>query len=265
MASHALEVRGLVCGYRGRAITSAASFVVAPGEWLFLLGPNGAGKTTLFKTILRLLPALGGCVRLGGEDVAEWTARRFAAHVGYVPQAHMPPFAVRVQDVVAMGRAAHLGPFATPGARDRAIAEQALGDLGILALRDAAFTALSGGERQLVLIARALAQQPAVLVMDEPTANLDFGNQARVLSLVRALVARRKLGVLMTSHDPNQALQHADRVAALGRDGRLHVGPPADVVTESYMKATYGVDVRVAAMAHPDGGSTRFCVPMARP
>lgn len=262
MVAPVLEIEDLVCGYRGRAVTSAASFVVRPGEWLFLLGPNGTGKTTLFKTILRLLPPLAGRIRLDGENVAEWSARRFAARVGYVPQAQVTPFPFRVHDVVAMGRAAHLGPFATPGARDRTIAEQALRDLGILPLRDAAYTTLSGGERQLVLIARALAQQPVVLVMDEPTANLDFGNQIRLLAHVRRLVARGGIAVLMTSHDPNQALLYADRAAAVGRDGSLLVGKPTEIVTESYLHAVCGVDVRIAEVVCPDGRLARLCLPM---
>src|SRR5689334_15791588 len=111
-----LQADALDCGYRGRAVVRRACFTLERGEWLFLLGPNGTGKTTLFKTILRLLPALGGSLRIDGEDVASWSPRRFAAAIGYVPQAHTPPFAFRVCDVVAMGRAAHLGLFATPGA-----------------------------------------------------------------------------------------------------------------------------------------------------
>ncbi|CAH2598885.1 Uncharacterized ABC transporter ATP-binding protein HI_1272 [Rhodovastum atsumiense] len=265
MSAPLLSVEGLTCGYRGKAVTAAATFSVAAEEWLFLLGPNGAGKTTLFKTILRLLPPLGGRIRLGGEDVASWPARRFAARVGYVPQAHRPPFPFRVHEVVAMGRAAHLGPFATPGARDRTIAEQVLADLGIHGLRNAAYTTLSGGERQLVLIARALAQEPMVLVMDEPTANLDFGNQIRVLAHVQTLVARTGLGVLMTSHDPNQALLHAHRVAALGRDGRLQVGSASEIVTRTWLRRTYDVDVSVAELPRADGTVARLCVPMTTP
>ncbi len=244
MTAPILAVEALSCGHGGRPLLTGISFAVAAGEILCLLGPNGTGKTTLFKTILRLLPAMAGTIRLGGEDVAHWPAKRFARSIGYVPQAHLPPFPFAVLDVVAMGRAAHLGPFQSPSRADEAIARDALDSLGIGRLGDAAYTEISGGERQLVLIARALAQHPAVLIMDEPTSNLDFGNQIRVLEHVRALADHSGLAVILTTHDPNQALLYGDGVAAIGRDGGLVVGAPDAVVTAAYLHQTYGVHPR---------------------
>lgn len=254
-----MHLDGLACGYGGRVVLSDIHLSVRKGEFLCLLGPNGIGKTTLFKTILRLLPPKAGTIRIHGEDIACWPASRFAAKVGYVPQAHTPPFPFSVLDVVSMGRAAHLGPFATPSARDMDIAQAALDSLSIGHLAQRAYTRISGGERQLALIARALTQQPDVLVMDEPTSNLDYGNQIGVLEHVRALADRSGIAVIMTSHDPNHALCYASRVAAMGRDGAFIVGSPQAVVTEEYLFATYGVRTRLVRV-----GDGVLCLPLGR-
>jgi iron complex transport system ATP-binding protein len=254
-----LELDGLACGYGPRTVLSGIDLAIEQGEIFCLLGPNGVGKTTLFKTILRLLPPKAGTIRLQGEDVTNWPIARFAAKVGYVPQAHTPPFPFSVQDVVSMGRAAHLGAFATPSKADMKIARQSLEVLAIDHLAQRPYTEISGGERQLALIARALTQQPEVLVMDEPTSNLDFGNQITVLDHVRALTQNSKMAVIMTSHDPNQALSYASRVAAIGRDGRLAVGSPSEVISEAYLFATYRVRTR---MLRVPGSDRVLCLPL---
>ncbi len=237
----------LAIGYRGKRVGDGIDLDIRESEVLCLLGPNGGGKTTLMKTLLGLLPALAGTVKLDGEDIAHFSRARLARLVGYVPQAGTAFFPFTVMDVVLMGRAAHIGLFASPGHRDVAAADAALTSLGIVHLRERVYTEISGGERQLVLIARALAQEPRLLVMDEPTASLDFGNQLRVLDHIVAL-ARRGMAVVLSTHDPDHVFLCGDR-AALLRGGRIvALGPPAEVMTPEALGALYGVAVEVVAL-----------------
>jgi iron complex transport system ATP-binding protein len=229
-------------GHPGRTIGRDVSLAVAPGEALALLGPNGGGKTTLLKTMLGLLAPHAGAVMIDGKPLSALPVAERARRIGYVPQAHAGAFAFVVRDVVLMGRTAHQGLFASPTAADRAIVDLKLAELGVSHLAEQPYTMISGGERQLVLIARALSQEPAYVVLDEPTASLDFGNQGKVMRQIGALTAKG-LGVLFTTHDPNQALRHADRVALLG-DGRLAaMGAPRDVLTAKAIEALYGAGV----------------------
>jgi iron complex transport system ATP-binding protein len=256
-----LEMSKLSCGYEGRPIIANVSLTVGDGEILCLLGPNGVGKTTFFKTILGFLKLLGGRISLDGEDIAGWSRRRLARAVGYVPQAHIPPFPFKVADVVVMGRTAHLGPFAAPSLEDQDIADAALETLHIGALRDRIYTEISGGERQMVLIARALTQQPALLILDEPTSNLDFGNQIRVLQQINQL-ARKGLGVIMTSHFPDHAFLCSGKVGIMQKGGELMIGAPDEMITEAYMRDTYGVAVKVIVGELEDGRGIKTCVPL---
>ena len=180
-----LEAQGLGFGYPGKPVGRDVSLALGAGEVLCLLGPNGSGKTTLFKTLLGLLPAQAGEVLIDGRALRRLARVEVATRIAYVPQAHTAHFPYTVRDMVTMGRTAHLGPFARPGARDHA----------------AALTRVSGGQRQLALIARALAQASTLIVMDEPTASLDFGNQALVLREIRALAAQG-YGIVLSTHDP---------------------------------------------------------------
>jgi iron complex transport system ATP-binding protein len=255
-----VSVEDLAFGYPGKPVGEGVTFAVEPGEILCLLGPNGGGKTTLFKTLLRLLEPRGGVVRADGESIARWTRSRLARTFGYVPQAQLGGFPFSVREVVLMGRTAHVGPFAVPSRRDHAAADAALALLGIEPLADRVYTEISGGERQLALIARALAQEPRVLVMDEPTASLDFGNQVRVLTQIEA-VARRGLAVIFSSHDPDQAFLCANRVALLSHGRLAGLGPPDEVISRESLEAIYGVAVEVVLIDRPGGGRTRVCLP----
>jgi iron complex transport system ATP-binding protein len=251
-----LEALGLGYGYPGRAVGRGLDLALGAGEVLCVLGPNGGGKTTLFRTLLGLLPAQAGEVRLQGAPLESLPRAEVARRMGYVPQGSGGQFAFTVREAVLMGRTAHVGLFAAPGPADRAAAEEAIEALGIGALAERVVNELSGGERQLALIARALAQGARLLVLDEPTASLDFGNQVRVLREIRRLAAEG-YAVVFSTHDPGQAFLAAGRVLLLAHGGAFRQGTPEEVITAQNLREVYGVDVRIAAL---DGA--RACLPV---
>ncbi|WP_232419504.1 ABC transporter ATP-binding protein [Paracoccus sp. N5] len=207
-----------------------------------MLGPNGAGKTTLFRTLLGLIPALSGQVLLGADPIARLSRRQIAARLAHVPQALANPFAFTALDIVLMGAAARLGAFAHPGRPETARAMAAMQDLGIADLAAADLARLSGGQRQLVLIARALAQDAAALVMDEPTASLDFANRRHVGQAIRRLAGTGR-GVILSSHDPDHAAALADEVLLVNRAGVLALGPAPEVMTAANLSRLYGIAI----------------------
>jgi len=237
----AIATDGLGIGYGQKQVGHDITLRLAEGEILCLLGPNGSGKSTLLKTLLGLLPAHAGSVDVLGRPLAQWPRRELARQLGYVPQAHSGEFPFTVEEIVLMGRTAHMPRYAVPGAEDRRIAHESLDTLGIRALAPEPFTHISGGERQLALIARALAQQPSILIMDEPTASLDFGNQLRVLEKIRRL-KQEGLAILLCTHQPEHAARLADRVA-LFKDGTLHAtDAPAALLTVPRLAWLYGLE-----------------------
>jgi iron complex transport system ATP-binding protein len=254
-----LSVEQLAFGHPGRTVGRDVAFSLAAGEVLCLLGPNGSGKTTLLRTLLGLLPMHGGDVRLDGRSIRTLSRAEFARRAGYVPQAHAPYFAYSVADMVLMGRSAHIGTLSMPGGHDREVAARAMGSLGIAHLAERPVGEISSGERQLALIARALAQQPRLLVMDEPTASLDFGNQARVLEHI-GLLAREGIAVVFSTHDPDHAFLCAHRVLLLAQGRALEVGTPRDVLRADSLERLYGVPVRVL----PVEGGGHTCLPAVR-
>src|SRR5215831_12093329 len=225
-----LSAHDLDIGYRGHVVGRGISLELEPSEVLCLLGPNGAGKTTLFRTLLGLLKPLAGHVYVGEAALDRLKPIEIAKRMAYVPQASVTEFSYRVLDVVLMGRTARLKTFATPGPGDERVARAKLADLGIGDLAEADFTRISGGQRQLALVARALAQEAPILVMDEPTASLDFGNQMMVLSRIQAL-ATQGYGIVLSTHDPDHALMIASRVAVIADGALKAVGTPDEVVT----------------------------------
>lgn len=258
-----LDVQHVSCGYGGQVILEDISFTLSRGELMFLLGPNGVGKTTLFRTLLGSLPKLSGKILLLQKDISSLELRKLARKLAYVPQAHTPPFPFRVIDVVTMGRTPHCCVFSSPAVRDTEIANETLTLLGIQHLRNKAYTEISGGERQLVLVARALAQQPDLLVMDEPTSNLDFGNQTRVLDHIQSIVQKQKISVILTTHSPNHALAYASKVAVIGRGRSFAVGNPETVISEGYLRDTYDVEAEMLGVRTRRGTTVRFCIPLS--
>jgi iron complex transport system ATP-binding protein len=243
-----LAARGLAFGYGSKRVGHDVDVEVRAGEVVCLLGPNGSGKTTLFKTILGLLPVQAGEVLVDGVAMHRLTRPEIARRVAYVPQAHAAHFPFRVIDMVMMGRTAHLGIFAGPTEQDRRRALEALATLGIGTLADTEYTRISGGQRQLALIARALAQDAPAIVMDEPTASLDFGNQVVVLAEVKRLAAQG-LAVLLSTHNPDHAFSIGDRVGLLDAGCLIAQGPPHEVLTPTRLCDVYGVKVVVERLS----------------
>jgi iron complex transport system ATP-binding protein len=239
-----LSVRDLTFAYRKTPVLRGVGFTADAGELLAILGKNGVGKTTLFRCILGEQKRYTGAITLDGTDAKTLSARETARRVAYIPQAHPAAFRFSVFDTVLTGTTHTLSPFASPGARQREAARAALGRIGIGHLRDRDLSELSGGEQQLVYIARALAQQAQILLMDEPTASLDVGNRRKVLSVARSL-ADEGYTVLFTTHEPQYALSFADRVLAL-HDGRVAAfGDPRSTVSEALLETLYGTPLRL--------------------
>ncbi|MDD2335073.1 MAG: ABC transporter ATP-binding protein [Geobacteraceae bacterium] len=221
------------------------TFSVPNGSIAVLLGPNGSGKTTLFKCIAGLWKPCGGKVILDGKDTARLSFRERALRMALVPQDHTPPFPYTVLEAVLMGRAPHVGLYAAPSAADLRTAHTALEIVGVAHLAKRPYTRISGGERQLTLIARALAQEAPILLLDEPTSHLDFRNQHAVLSMVRRVAEQKRLTVLMTLHDPNLAAHFAHQVVLLKEGEITAQGTPEDVLTERHLKRLYGVGIGI--------------------
>lgn len=233
-----LWVEDLSFGYDRKPVLENVSFRAEDGELLAILGPNGVGKTTLFKCILGLERHYSGGVFLDGAEVRTLSPRALSHLAASIPQVHGISFRYSVRDMVLMGTTHRIAPFSVPGREEKRAAEEALERVGISALQDKEFTRLSGGEQQLVLIARALAQQAKILLMDEPTSSLDYGNQLHVLSIVRAL-AKEGHTVLLSTHNPQHALWYSDRVLALWQSKVFAWDAPEKVITPELIETLY--------------------------
>jgi len=239
------------------------SLSLAEGDVLFLLGRNGSGKTTLLSCLSGIQRPSHGDVLLDGRSLHTYNASERARRIGLIPQLHTPAFAYSVREMVLMGRAPHLSLFGAPSAADRAIADEALENVGLHDLRERPYTEISGGERQLALIARGLAQKCDILLMDEPSAHLDLSNQHRVLEMVDQL-ARQGLSFIISSHAPNNALSYASRVLLLHRGKVLGYGPPQETLTEALLSKAYGLHTEII-YEHRDGQEQARAVIAKRP
>lgn len=245
---HILEARDLAFAYRpGTPVLRGVRFAATAGEFLCVLGPNGSGKTTLLRCLLGRLKPTGGHVLLDGRALGAYSPRELARMLAYVPQFPRSAFAFSVEQIVLMGRMAHTGVLGLAGREDRKVAELAMRmtETRPFAARD--LSELSGGEAQRVMIARALAQQPSVLLLDEPTSHLDIRNQLLIYQMMQRLAHDWRMGVVCVSHDINLAGQFADRMALM-RDGRLLAdGSPREVLRADVLVATYAVEIELIA------------------
>ena len=254
-----LAAENLACGYGRRAVLNGVSFTLRPGELTAVLGPNGSGKTTLLKTLARLLPPLTGSVTLDRQPLHGMNRRAVARTIAFAPQVLAPDWPFTVSEFVALGRAPHAGWWRPLAAADRTVIAACVERFALTPLKDTRVTELSGGEWQRVRLAKALAQEPGVLLLDEPTAHLDPRFQFDLLSLVRELIVERKLAVAVTLHDLNLVGPWADRVLLLANGGVLADGPPAEVLTADVLGRAYSA--RFAVAPHPTTGTPAVVVP----
>ena len=252
-----LKVDDLHFSYGSHEVLKGVSFGVETSGFVSLLGPNGAGKSTLFRCILGLLEPSAGSVHICRRDIRNMPAAELSRRVAYIPQSHNPAFQFSVMDMVLMGTTAQLPRFSVPGKAQKELAEAAMERLGIYHLRNRSCGNISGGERQLALIARAIAQKAKILVMDEPSASLDYGNRLRVMETVKNLT-EDGYTVIQSTHDPDQAYLYSDQILALFDGKILANGTPQETISSSLISTLYGVDVEVCSMHRDD---VRVCVP----
>ena len=238
-----LNVNELSFSYEiGKEILHYVNFSVESGQFLAVLGPNGAGKSTLFRCLMGAQAGFSGEVTLDGVSISDLSGKERAKRIAYIPQIHRPTFGYTVLETVLMGTTRQLGAFSQPKQAQIDAAMAALEKVGIVSLAERNVARLSGGEFQLTLIARALSQQADVLLMDEPTASLDYGNQFRILSLVKEL-CKQNYTVIISTHDPQHALTFADKVLALDKGTVAAFGETGQVMTAELLHRLYGVEV----------------------
>jgi ABC-type cobalamin/Fe3+-siderophores transport system ATPase subunit len=257
-----LQITDVSVGYdKNHPVQRHVEFSVNSGEICCVLGPNGCGKTTLVRTILGMNPILAGSITLDGEDVTKWSAARVAEAMAYVAQKHDQPFPYAVKDVVMLGRISKVsGIGGQPSAEDYNIVENAMEEMGIRHLRDMPYSDISGGELQMVMFARALAQEPQMLILDEPTAALDYGNAVRVISKVRKL-ARMGYAVVMITHNPDHAFMTGANVALFTKAQPMKFGTAEQIITRANIKDAYGIGVKLVEFTHDNNFVMRMCAP----
>lgn len=240
-----------------RQILDNVSFSIEKGQLVTLLGPNGVGKSTLLNCITGLLKPQRGKVLLDGKDIFTLSRKTIARKIAYVPQKNNVPFDYLVKEFVVMGRTAHLGMLTTPSDHDYKLVDDALLKLGITDLAERQINELSGGEQQKACIARALVQEPALVILDEPTAALDYGNQIKVLNLIKELLGLG-FAVIQTTHNPDHCMMLGGTVAILDKEGNLEVDSCEKIMTEERLKRVYNTDLR---LVYIDEIQREACVP----
>lgn len=252
-----LQVKNAKFSYDGKKnVFENISFSVKEGEIFCILGPNGSGKSTLLKCIDNLLRLNSGSVSLDEKELISMGRKELATYIGFLPQLHVSTFPFNVTEVAVMGRAPHLSVASSPSVEDYALAEANLKMLGIGHLADKPYTNISGGERQLTLIAMVLTQQPRFLLLDEPTSHLDFGNQLRMLNLIQTL-SQKGFSIILTTHFPDHAFHLSSTVAMMNEGTFVAQGNADEIITEKNLKKIYGIDVQVVHV-----NSSKVCLPV---
>lgn len=242
-----IEVIDLSFSYGEQLVLDNISFKVNKNQLLSVLGPNGVGKSTLFRCILGLLKGYKGKVLLDGNDIKKLRVSEIAKLIAYIPQSHYPSFNYSVFDMVLMGTSVQLSVVSSPGKKQIELVKAALDKIGIYHLKDKGYMQISGGERQLVLLARALVQESKTLILDEPTSNLDYGNQIRVLSQIKDL-AKEGYTIMQSTHNPDQTFMFSDTIVAM-KDGRiLKQGKPDDIFSSELIQKLYDLDVDIQSL-----------------
>ncbi len=263
-----LEVRNLSFAYNQTEVLTDISFAIQRGEILFLLGPNGCGKTTLLDCVLGFLKPRQGEVCLYGSNVKAMKAQQLARQMAYVPQSHEKTFPYTVMDIVLMGRASYIGAFSSPSPQDTVIVKDTLHMLGIYHLKDRPYTQLSGGEGQLVMIARALVQKTDLIIMDEPTSHLDFKHEMIIMETIVELVKKTGVSILIASHFPNHAFYFENndlrcKVALMNEHRFIDLGEPSLVLSEENLRKTYNVNARLVSCWIDDERQVSQIIPIS--
>jgi len=255
-----LEVNKATFSYKkGCPVFKDISFAVNPGEIFCLLGPNGAGKSTLLNCIGSLCDLESGAITLDGKDISSMNRMEIARRVGYIPQFHNPVFPYLVFDFVLMGRTPYIGAFSSPKTRDMELTQKAIEAVGISHMSKKHYNEISGGERQLVMFAKVLAQEPDIILLDEPTSHLDFGNQLKVLGLIESL-AKSGFSIIMTSHFPDHAFLISSKVGLMKDKSFVDVGVAEDVLTEENMRHAFNIDAKIVYI---EQAKRKVCIPLS--
>ena len=259
-----LEVEQVRGGYGGGDVVRGVSCHADAGDILCLVGPNGCGKTTLFRLLLGILPITGGAIRLDGQDVRTLSPRELASRIAYIPQYHTPIYSYTVLEVVVMGRASHFSPFGGgPKEADREAAFEALEKLNAAHLANCKYTSLSGGQRQLILIARAICQSAGIFVLDEPASNLDYANHQLLMEVVADL-AQKGYCIVMSTHSPEHPASIGSKVLLM-RDGQVAAfGRPEEVITPEHLEKVYGIEIDVVSVRDRYDTKRTICLPVKR-
>ena len=254
-----IELKGVTKRYGAVEAIHDISFKAPEGQIVGLLGQNGAGKTTTLNILTGYIPPTAGQVLVNGKNIQEYNITELAQTVGIVYQDHTVSFPYTSLEVVRMGRAPYLNMFQTPSKEDTLLAYEIMKELGIADIADKSYSKISGGQRQLVLIARTLCQQPDVILFDEPTSHLDFKNQAIVMKTLQKL-SDKGMTIVMTSHFPSHAWQVGTKVVLMGKKGIVAQGTPEEIMTEEHLSNIYDVKVRIVNK-QTEGSKAFFCEP----